>query len=582
MAGTPQMNGVFIPPDSRGVAAGIAGSLALRAESGWELPDTGLSTTRDFHATWVDPHGGIWAVGGDLSDLTRGILAYSGAGTISGEIVELAACPPPPPGSSTTTTVSYTEDIVPLFVAKGCLSPPCHGGVFPSSSYDLRSYETTFGPGVLARSRRLCEIVPGDPGASFLVEKLGPAPRLGVRMPPAPQPPLTEEETALIRSWILEGAISDAPPATPTPTRPAAATQTPQPTGGSAACDEPGVICTVAGTGQSLFDGDGKPALQTSLYYPLGVIFDARRRPLIVDWNNLRIRRVNDDGIVETIMGKGYEDFPTDGALAGDTPLHHASDVAFDPIGQLYVAGDHAPIVFRVGTDNRVLTVAGTTDSGYDGDGGPARQAKLTSPFAVLPTEDGGFYVSDLDAHVIRYVAPDGIISTVAGTGAQGYSGDGGAGMQAQLAGPAKMRLDGEGNLYFCETKNHVVRRLTRGGTVSTVAGTGARGYAGDGGPAGRAQFDSPSDLRFAPNGDLYVADTGNSVIRRIDRTGVVTTVVGRGQAGFSGDGGPASDCEMNRPSGLTFAADRALWIADTFNNRVRRVAKLIDSIGTR
>jgi sugar lactone lactonase YvrE len=321
-----------------------------------------------------------------------------------------------------------------------------------------------------------------------------------------------------------------------------------------------------------VFDGDGRPALQTSFYFPLGVCFDRSDQPLIVDWNNLRIRRINEDGTVQTIMGKDYEDFPTDAALAIDTPLHHASDIAFDTAGNLYVAGNHVPVVFRVGTDNRVHTVAGTMDVGYDGDGGPALQAKLNTPFAVLPTSDGGFYVSDAEAHVLRYVDSAGIIRTVAGTGTAGYSGDGGAAAAALLNGPTHMRLDPRGNLYFCDTENHVIRRLDTRGTITTVAGTGAMGYGGDNGPAERAQFNTPFDLRFAPDGTLYVADTGNNVIRRINAAGVVATVVGTGSRGFAGDGADARLAQLNRPSGITFATDGALWIADTYNHRVRRV----------
>jgi len=247
-----------------------------------------------------------------------------------------------------------------------------------------------------------------------------------------------------------------------------------------------------------------------------------------------------------------------------------------EALGQLYVAGDHVPVVFRVGTDNRVFTVAGTTDTGNSGDGGPALQARLTSPFGALPTNDGGFYISDADAHVIRYVDPAGIIHTVAGTGERGYSGDGGPAIEAKLKGPTRMRLDAGGNLYFCETTNHVIRRLDKNGTISTVAGTGEAGYSGDGALATEAKLYIPYDLRFSPDGDLYVADTGNSVIRRIDHNGVITTVAGAGVAGFSGDGSAVQIARLNGPSGVIFDIAGNLWISDTYNHRVRRVAKFL------
>ena len=139
--------------------------------------------------------------------------------------------------------------------------------------------------------------------------------------------------------------------------------------------------------------------------------------------------------------------------------------------------------------------------------------------------------------------------------------------------GPTRLRLDSNGHLFICDTRNHAIRRLDRDGNITTYAGTGDLGYSGDGGPAKLAELNAPYDLIFSPNGDLYVADTGNSVIRRIDGSGMISTVVGVGSAGFSGDQGPADACELDRASGVTFAPDGSMWISDTFNNRVRRVA---------
>ena len=306
------------------------------------------------------------------------------------------------------------------------------------------------------------------------------------------------------------------------------------------------------------------------------MIFDGQGRPLIIDWNFLRIRRIDSDGTVETIMGKDYEGTPVDGALATDTPLHHASDIAFDLEGNLYVAGDHVPVVFRVGLDQRVFIVAGTADVGNDGDGGAALHAKLNSPFGVLPDVDGGFYIADVGANVIRYVNRNGVIHTVAGNATRGYSGDGAPALQAQLNGPTRMQFGPDGSLYFCDTNNHVIRHIDANGMITTVAGKGLSGYSGDDGPATQARLNTPYDLRFAPNGDLYIADTSNSVIRRVDHSGTITTVVGSRTAGFAGDFGAAQTCQLNRPSGINFAADGSMWISDTFNNRIRRVAQFL------
>ena len=376
-------------------------------------------------------------------------------------------------------------------------------------------------------------------------------------------------------------------PATPTPTPSIASTATATPTSTPTAtvlhCEVDGVICTVAGTGNAQFDGDGRQALDTSLYFPIDIIFDQQGRLLIDDWNNLRLRRVENDGTVTTVMGDGFEDptLPVDGTLAIDSQLHHAIDVEYDSTGRLYLAGDHLPAVFRINTDDRVYTVAGTEDLGYSGDGHPAREANLSTPFGVLPDAAGGFYISDAEVHVVRYVDPEGIIHTIAGTAqmlpsglwAMGYSGDGDLATKAQLAAPGRLKFGPDGALYFCETKNHVIRRLHLDtGIIDTFAGTGERGYGGDHGPAREAQFDTPYDLRFTSNGDLYVADTNNNVIRRIDAAGTITTVVGDGAPTFAGDGGPASASSLRRPSAVLFDAEGSMWIADTSNQRVRRV----------
>jgi sugar lactone lactonase YvrE len=243
----------------------------------------------------------------------------------------------------------------------------------------------------------------------------------------------------------------------------------------------------------------------------------------------------------------------------------------------MYVAGNHVPLVFRVSTDDRVEVVAGGETFGYSGDGGPAIAAELTAPFGVIPDGAGGFYFSDIELHVVRYVNAEGTIQTVAGNGERGYSGDGGSGTLAQLNGPTRLRLDAQGRLLICDTNNHVIRRLDPDGNLSTLVGTGTLGHTGDGGPATAARLNKPYDVRFSPAGNLYIADTGNNVIRRVDAAGNISTVVGTGTSGFSGDEGDAAVCRLNGPSGVIFDAEGAMWISDTFNERVRRVAGFLD-----
>ncbi len=343
-----------------------------------------------------------------------------------------------------------------------------------------------------------------------------------------------------------------------------------------ATCDNSGVICTVVGTGLSLFDGDGRPALRTSLYLPLDVDFDAAGRPLVLDENNFRVRRVNADGTVETVVGTGFEEVPVDGTPAVTTSLHHASDIETDAAGNLYIAGNHAPFVFRVGTDGLVAIVAGNGEYGREGDQGSARSASLGAPYGIVPAADGGFYISDTELHVVRFVNAEGVITTVAGDGEPGYMGDGGPGPLARLDSPTRLRLDEARDLYICDTGNHVIRRVGGDGVITTFAGTGEPGYEGDGGAATLASLNAPHDLRFAPDGDLYIADAGNNVIRKIDRLGTITTVIGTGVAGFHGDGAAAESCHLDRPSSVNFDAEGSMWISDTYNQRVRRVMRFL------
>jgi hypothetical protein len=566
--GLPNMNGIFVASDGAAVAVGRGGTIARRSGGVWTAEDTPLNPFYDYHAVWIDPRGGIWMVGGDLStDLDSGALAYAGGQNVSGEIAAEVPCPPGE-AQGGATTVSYGEDIVPLLQSNGCLNSTCHAGLLLSSEYDLSAWQSTFGPGQQAAQLGLCNVVPGKPEESYLIEKIT-NPRLGQRMPNA-LPPLEAAEIGLIETWIREGARDDSgerPTATPTATPPA--TNTPS----QSDCAEPGIICTVAGTGMSVFDGDGRDALDTSFYYPLDVSFQPDGLPVIIDWNNLRGRRIEPDGTVATIIGTGFEANPEDGSLATETSLHHASELAFDALGRMLVAGNHVPFVFRVGLDQRVEIVAGDGEFTTAGDGGPALEASWVSPYAVLPDGAGGFWVSDVDGHTIRYVDAGGIVSRVAGDATRGYSGDGGAATAAQLNGPTKMAFDAAGDLIFCDTDNHVLRRILGDGSIETFAGTGVPGWTGDGGAAAVAQLWRPYDVAVAADGTIYVADSGNDVVRAIELDGSIRTVAGTGVAGYAGDRGPAAEARLRRPSGLVLDAAGGLWIADTLNHRVRVVA---------
>ena len=337
-----------------------------------------------------------------------------------------------------------------------------------------------------------------------------------------------------------------------------------------------GSISTFMGTGLQGFTGDGAVPGSTALYNPIDLAYDGEGRLLVIDWSNLRLRRLDHDGRVRTILGTGFEDTDTlvNGAPALLTPLHHSFSLALDGAGEIFLAANHLPQVMRVDVDMRVWVAAGKSTAGYAGDGGPAVDALLDTPSGVAVAEQGfPIYIADTANDCIRRVDAAGTIETIAGNGTPGYGGDGGPARNALLNGPFRVRLDPRnGDLYISDTGNHRVRRIDASGVITTVAGTGSASYGGDGGPATLAELNSPYDARMGSNGCLYIADTYNNRIRRVDAAGGITTVAGTGTPGYTGDGGPAQRAQLSHPFAIVLDPGGNLFIADTYNSVIRRV----------
>ncbi|NNJ05963.1 hypothetical protein HHX38_17750 [Streptomyces sp. PKU-MA01144] len=334
-----------------------------------------------------------------------------------------------------------------------------------------------------------------------------------------------------------------------------------------------GRISTVAGTGAAGFAGDGGPATTARLHTPLSVTVDSTGNLYIADHGNQRIRKITADGTISTVAGTGAAGFAGDGGPASSAQLHNPYAVAVDGEDGLCVAdcGNHR--VRRITADGKISTVAGTGSAGFAGDGGPATTARLHTPLSVTVDSTGNLYIADHGNQRIRKITADGTISTVAGTGAAGFAGDGGPASSAQLHNPYAVAVDGEDGLCVADCGNHRVRRITADGKISTVAGTGSAGFAGDGGPATTARLHTPLSVTVDSTGNLYIADHGNHRIRKITADGTISTVAGTGSAGFAGDGGPASSAQLHNPFGLAVDCVDTLYIADHVNNRVRRVA---------
>ena len=318
-----------------------------------------------------------------------------------------------------------------------------------------------------------------------------------------------------------------------------------------------GVIATVAGNGSFAFGGDNGPATSAGLT-PAGIAVDSAGNLYIADSENNRIRKVS-NGVITTVAGNGSFAFGGDNGPATSAQLQ-AAGVAVDSAGNLYVIGGSR---VRKVSNGVITTVAGGGFS-LGGDNGPATSAQLSAG-ALAVDSAGGLYIAD--GNRVRKVS-NGVIATVAGNGTNGSSGDNGPATSAQLRAGG-LAVDSAGNLYIAD--RYSVRKVS-GGVITTVAGNGTLGFSGDNGPATSAQFNNPGGLAVDSAGNLYIADTLNNRIRKVSN-GVITTVAGNGNPGFGGDNGPATSAQLYYPGGIVLDSAGSLYIADTHNFRIRKVA---------
>lgn len=330
-----------------------------------------------------------------------------------------------------------------------------------------------------------------------------------------------------------------------------------------------GVITTIAGTGTAGFSGDGGPATSAKLNGPYRVTVDSAGNVYIPDSSNSRVRKVSPSGIITTIAGNGNVGRGGDGGSAVNASLNYPEAVAFDSNGNYYIADEGANVIRRVDTNGNITTAAGTGVGNYTGDGGPATSATLDGPVGIALNATNDLFISDQVNNVIRKVS-NGIITTVAGNGVFGYGGDGGPALQAEFAYPASISIDPAGNLYIPDVNNDRIRVLLVNGTITSVAGNGGQGYSGDGGPANSAQINVPRSVSVAPNGDVYIGDFGNNVVR------VLTPSLSSGAPAIT-NGGVIGDSDFGgftafSPAtwmviyGANLATNKRAWTAADFN----------------
>ena len=337
-----------------------------------------------------------------------------------------------------------------------------------------------------------------------------------------------------------------------------------------------GIIQTVLGNGEEGWEGDGGPALEAACQLPYACEFDSQGNMIVCMGRQHRIRRVDArTGIISLVAGNGEPGYAGDGGPALDAVMNQPYGLAVDLNGDIYFAQRFDPAVRKIdGSTGVISTIAGTGEFGYSGDGGPGDEAMLREPNDLYLDGRGGLLIADIQDQRIRRVDLEtGLITTLAGTGEKSRAGDGMPAAEASLMGPRAVCMDRQGNIFIAEREGNGVRKISADGILTTLAGADAMaGYTGDGGPALSATWGAPKAMRCDLNDNIIVVDTENFAVRRIDsQTGIVTTIAG-GREGRDGDGGPAVDAGMSRAHGCGISADGNLFIADTHNHRVRMV----------
>ena len=337
-----------------------------------------------------------------------------------------------------------------------------------------------------------------------------------------------------------------------------------------------GIITTIAGNGTEGFGGDGAAATAAYLFGPAGVALDTSGNLYIADQSNHRIRKVNGNtGIITTIAGNGTYGFGGDSSAATAAKLYNPSGITLDVSGNLYIAdaGNHRIRKINAST-GIITTVAGNGTAGWGGDGAAATAANLYYPTGVSMDVAGNLYIADY-YHRIRMVnASTGIITRVAGNGTAAFGGDGGIANSASLNSPYGLAFDASGNLYIADYGNHRIRKVdASNGIITTVAGNGTQGFGGDGGAATAASLNHPSGVRLDASGNLYIADKSNNRIRKVNAiTGIITSIAGNGTGGFGGDGAAATAANLSNPFEVCLDASDNLYISDHSNHRLRKV----------
>ncbi len=338
---------------------------------------------------------------------------------------------------------------------------------------------------------------------------------------------------------------------------------------------EIGKIQTVVGTGQEGYAGDGGPAIESLIGEAYGCAFDTDDNLYICDGRTHTVRRIDrDTQVITTVAGTGEAGYSGDGGPATKATFNNIYSLTVDTNGDIYIVDRFNAAVRKVDASTGIIsTVAGTGEPGYGGDGGPGTEAQMREPNDCFLDGDGGLLIADIqDQRIRRLDLTTGIITTFAGDGEKRRVGDGRPATEASILGPRAVCISSKGDTYIAEREGNGVRKIDVNGIMTTFAGTGEMGYSGDGGPALAATWGAPKAIRCDHYDNVIVVDTENNAVRRIDvDTGVVTTIAG-GHQGGDGDGGVATEAGLERPHGCGIDRHGNLYVADGINHRVRVV----------
>ncbi len=345
-----------------------------------------------------------------------------------------------------------------------------------------------------------------------------------------------------------------------------------------------GIITTIAGNGYNApsggFSGDGGQASIAELDGPGGVAIDSVGNIFVADRYNSVIRMIDSTGIISTFAGNHISGYSGDGGLATDAELSDPVEIMINDNGNFIISDEGNNSIRKINSAGIISTIVGNGVLGYTGDGGPATAAELNGPGWFDIDNSGNLYFADEFNDVVREVNTLGIITTIAGNRVSGYSGDGGLATAAEFEGIEGVGVDDSGNVFIPDDYNYVIRKVNTLGIVSTVVGNHHSGYSGDGGPASAAELNLPCDVKFDVLGNMYIADEENFEVRMVNTSGIIYTVAGNHIGGFSGDGGQATAAELSDLNSMSFDNYGNMYIADTYNDRVRKVtSEVITSV---